>query len=336
MITVELDIFSGNPNPVWTLTKQEEKELIDRVIAEPYLTAPPKVAGGLGYRGYTISTSEDTARILSARGLPQKFYLSGKESNDAGIALLKTIGADNKVPDDVLQVAKETILETNALWSRYWEDIAQSGKAVIAPSPTPVVYEANEQLLLPEYPEPSVMPYPRDMETIEANPAEPVSGPSAPPESAFACGSIANFSNTNFSFWNNSYSISRNNCYNYASAYRSHTFAQPGRKTGHKWTSLAACGNYAGSVGTGASWDGYQTVCWPYFEVYGALVIWPNYDFHWYRYNTGGRWGHKPGGTAARNYDNSGNLITNPQTCNRGGYTQFCGYRYFPYGWTVN
>jgi hypothetical protein len=39
-------------------------------------------------------------------------------------------------------------------------------------------------------------------------------------------------------------------------------------------------------------------------------------------------WSHKPGGTAARNTDNSGRVITNPETCNRGPYTQFCGYFY--------
>ena len=59
---------------------------------------------------------------------------------------------------------------------------------------------------------------------------------------------------------------------------------------------------------------------------YVALVIWPNVDYHWYRQDNVGCWSHKPGKTAARNTDNSGNRITDPRTCNRGGYTQFCGY----------
>jgi hypothetical protein len=64
-----------------------------------------------------------------------------------------------------------------------------------------------------------------------------------------------------------------------------------------------------------------------------ALVIAPGIDYHWYRKQTGGFWGHKPGGTAARNYDNSGVLVTDPQTCDRGAgtylnYTDFCGYFY--------
>jgi len=59
-----------------------------------------------------------------------------------------------------------------------------------------------------------------------------------------------------------------------------------------------------------------------------ALVIDPGSDYHWYRHQRGGFWGHKPGNTAARNTDNSNVIITNPETCDRGGYTDFCGYFY--------
>jgi hypothetical protein len=37
-------------------------------------------------------------------------------------------------------------------------------------------------------------------------------------------------------------------------------------------------------------------------------------------------WTHKPGQTAATNLDNSGNVITDPRTANRGVYTDFCGF----------
>jgi hypothetical protein len=57
-----------------------------------------------------------------------------------------------------------------------------------------------------------------------------------------------------------------------------------------------------------------------------ALVIDPGTDYHWYRKDKNGKWTHKPGGTAATNLDNSGNPITDPETANRGGYTDFCGY----------
>jgi hypothetical protein len=51
-------------------------------------------------------------------------------------------------------------------------------------------------------------------------------------------------------------------------------------------------------------------------------------DFHWYRKQKEGFWGHKPGATAARNVDNSNHVILNPQTCDRGPYTIFCEYFY--------
>jgi hypothetical protein len=39
-----------------------------------------------------------------------------------------------------------------------------------------------------------------------------------------------------------------------------------------------------------------------------------------------GLWRHKPDQTAARNTDNSNRVIVNPETCDRGPYTHFCGY----------
>jgi hypothetical protein len=62
-----------------------------------------------------------------------------------------------------------------------------------------------------------------------------------------------------------------------------------------------------------------------------ALVVAPGpgfVDYHWYRKMKEGFWGHKPGGTAVRNLDNSGNIISDPASCDRGPYTHFCGYFY--------
>ena len=57
-----------------------------------------------------------------------------------------------------------------------------------------------------------------------------------------------------------------------------------------------------------------------------ALVVWPGRDYHWYRCHQERYWGHKPGQTAARNTDNSNRVISNPETCDRGPYTNFCGW----------
>ena len=131
----------------------------------------------------------------------------------------------------------------------------------------------------------------------------------------------------NPAFWNTPARQPTNNCYNYANDQATNTFAQPGRATGHMYTALNcpsvragatsdglhACPNFHGTLGPGHGW-------------YVALVIWPNVDYHWYRQDKVGCWSHKPGGTPARNTDNSGKPITDPRTCNRGNYTVFCTY----------
>jgi hypothetical protein len=133
-------------------------------------------------------------------------------------------------------------------------------------------------------------------------------------------------------FWNdNATTRANNNCYNYAGNWRTNTFAQPGRGCGNVWKSITAA-----EVTRAALCDGMHRRydCFPDSEKprnLVALVIAPGpafNDYHWYRYQQGGFWGHKPGGTAARNVDNSNRVITNPETADRDGYTQFAGYFY--------
>ena len=59
-----------------------------------------------------------------------------------------------------------------------------------------------------------------------------------------------------------------------------------------------------------------------------ALVIYPYEDYHWYRQDSDGFWSHKLGANAVKRTDESGNLIIDPQTADRGPYTQFIGYFY--------
>lgn len=312
MITVELDIFSGNPNPRWTLTPKEENELIARVMAEPSLTSPPKSAGGLGYRGFTISTDNEAKRTLEKSGLPSRFYIESKENVDAELALINSTKAEKMTADEVRQVALDSIKKTNQVWSEYWKT-----------HPTNESF-ASDRISSEGYEPSDLKP---DIPLDTAPPAE---------NAVSACGPVLVSSDTDFSFWNDAYSITRNNCYNFASGYRSHTFAQPGRKSGVALTSLANCGSSVGSVSYCASFDGFSTTCYTGNQFYACLVLWANNDFHWYRLCANSHWCHKPGGTAARNYDDSGFLIADPATCNRGPYTLVCSYRYFPYGWTVN
>ncbi|MCP3137654.1 hypothetical protein [Pyxidicoccus xibeiensis] len=265
MVTVELDIFSGRPNPKWTLSEREVRQLAERIRADPSLLLPLDAdTGGLGYRGFVLR-AEDTGAVDDWKrlGLPSTVRLGGRfqpEAAESAAFLLHTAESarlDLKDPGPVLGAAEQTIIETMDL-----------------------------QGLAPSY-----------------------------------CYPAALSSDTDFTFWNGASYMRYNNCYNFASNYRSNTFAQPGRAAGQMYTAID-CTN----VGAAALRDGWLTTCRSDANYNVCLVIWPGYDYHWYRFCANNHWCHKPGQTAARNTDNSNQLITNPETCNRGGYTIFCGY----------
>lgn len=58
-IRVELDVFSGRPNPSWMLSS-EEARAIRRLLVEAEArplpaSAPPRAEPGLGYRGFRLA-----------------------------------------------------------------------------------------------------------------------------------------------------------------------------------------------------------------------------------------------------------------------------------------
>lgn len=133
------------------------------------------------------------------------------------------------------------------------------------------------------------------------------------------------------SVWNASPNVRQNNnCYNYGCDIQTNSYAQPGyAATGQLLTSCDCP-----TVTTAAKADGLKTVsnekgcgCSDCHHLV-ALVIKPtgSKDYHWYRRDRDGKWSHKMATSAATNLDNSGNIITDPKTANRGLYTVFCGY----------
>ncbi len=123
-----------------------------------------------------------------------------------------------------------------------------------------------------------------------------------------------------------------NNCYNYASDYRSDTYAQPGQAAGAMYGALTCA-----SVRPAAQKD--QLIDDPDADNrcpdeghLVALVIWPGNDFHWYRKGQNGLWSHKPGSTPVTNVDNSGQAIPDPRTADRGPYTDFCTFMVVMHG----
>lgn len=276
MLQVELDIFSGRPNPKWILSPKEEKELLSRIHDDPKVMLPTAATNGrLGYRGHVVTAlSEDPSRKL-----PSQFRIGGHPGSerDLNLWLLDTSEKADTEVDDYLREVAAGIIRKDEL-------------------------------------------EPRQVPQVDAFPTK---------GALAACASNYLTSSTDFTFWNGASYIQVNNCYNYASNYRSNTFAQPGRQTGYTIPFNPTCAN----VRTGVISDGWSDTCQASNNLTIALVIWPatssfRGDFHFYRLCINGRWCHKPGMTAARNTDNSGNLITNPQTADRGGYTSFCEYFY--------
>jgi len=129
--------------------------------------------------------------------------------------------------------------------------------------------------------------------------------------------------------WNSDSNIrTNNNCYNYANNKVTNTFAQPGRGTGQIFGSLAGRDVAAAAVRDGleglANPNAPQMT--PVDGHFVALVIWPGNDYHWYRLDDLAQWSHKPGQTAARDYDNAGQPIADPKSCDRGPYTEFVAF----------
>jgi hypothetical protein len=134
-------------------------------------------------------------------------------------------------------------------------------------------------------------------------------------------------------WWNDGGQVQwNNNCYNYGTNYRSDTYAQPGQAAGAIYASITCADVRAGAVadkliavprhGNRCPKEGHLV----------ALVVGPGWDFHWYRRGRNGYWTHKPGGTQATDRDNSGNLIPDPRTADRGGYTDFCTFMIVMHG----
>ncbi len=295
MLQVTADVFSGRPNPSWTVTNEKEVRAVLKEIARnrELITDAAPTDAGLGFRGVMVAPlSDDLAQDFE---VPASTYIalgaggsaaSGVDIAERLISLIPSAaqsadaGAEAMALDESLQ---SFLMEQIALTSRTSELDGMIAAAV----DQEVAAEAA-----------------RAMCYYDTSPYNP-------------------------GFWNNDATIrSRNNCYNYASNKRTNTFAQPGRGCGHMYTALTCA-----EVTRAALCDGLHRRynCFPdaeYPRYLVAMVVAPGADFHWYRLMREGFWAHKPGGTAVRNVDNCGRVIMNPETCCRGMYTQFCGYFY--------
>ncbi len=314
MVRVTIDIFSGRPNPVWILDEPLAKEVLRQISAEPGVISPAdQDRGVLGFRGLLLE-------IEGEDKLPWRIRLAGgfskQESRGLEIAehLIASLGRATVLPahGEADRKAFEG-LDLETLVRQELNNVPLDGAAapvdLSSPSPTAPVEKAANQL---------------------GGNNDVIYGWTTYTQGA--C--LYEASGFNPTYWNASNVRPYNNCYNYATNRRTDTFAQPGRATG-AGTSIMQCSTVAnGAVSDNNLADPNCGASHLAPRDRMALVIWPNYDYHWYRRHNGSGnnefWGHKPGSTAARNTDNSGWVIYNPETANRGGYTVFCGYFYSP------
>lgn len=275
MYEIELDVFSGRPNPRWVLTPSEASEFTQRIRDGVTPVMPvEESSGSLGYRGFVVRAWGADAESLGGKGRAIAFRVRsghGDAAHDLSTEqfLLQGLGGPNALTDDEAAAVSEQVM---------W-DLAQHG-------------DADRAGLLA------------------------------------AC-SLYYTSWDDFAFWNGTRKPD-NNCYNYAANYASNTFAQPGRQGGQIFGALTVS-----SIKAAMQRDGWVLSC-ETGNLRVALVIWPGVDYHFYRKNLNdagaSRWCHKPGQTNARNKDNSGNYITNPENCDRGPYTTWGGGHVFSNG----
>ncbi|HXO69570.1 MAG TPA: hypothetical protein VN838_11455 [Bradyrhizobium sp.] len=310
MLEVELDIFSGVPNPTWILSPRQEATLTERLRADRKQISSATEPGtqlGLGYRGLIvrrIKTDDgpwDKASAATRAPFPNEFRLGIEASKKESIAdwLIGTAGPQGaELKDAVREVASKGVILVPQLRG----PVDPKGK--VDPNRIPKAEVAADT------------PYDPKAEHHET---------------WWACPS--NLFSANASFFNDPAHVTKNNCYCFASNHMPDIrYARPGRRGGHPANALTC-----GACIDGLRADGWKDGCEPNVLTI-VMVIWPDNDYHFYRLVTGGPnwwWGHKPGGTPAKYTDDCGHSIYQlngqgyaPNNICRGPYSDFCGYFY--------
>lgn len=300
-LTLTIDIFSGRPNPVLELSDSAAKKLVSQLSFSNLKRKTEKTIpfpSVLGFRGFIL---EQKGRAFS-KDLPAWLHITHEtvyspthwaKSND--LSLLQSFVSDNLRSFKGLEGIKGFREGFNKQFGDFMDICPPWRKRYKELLPGLL----DDYIRIPKFPSPC---YCAPVPDLEA--------------------------------WNTDSNIqNRNNCYNYASNYRSDTYGQPGQAAGSKWNDLSACSVPAGNISAkaGAIADGLIDIpannnkcVSPGHTV--ALVVSPGWDYHWYRKGRNGNWSHKMGGTPATILDNSGNPITDPRTANRGSYTDFCTF----------
>jgi hypothetical protein len=295
-LRITIDIFSGRPNPVVTVTGPEERELLERLglsrkgsAAARRGKAPPLPQSTLGYRGLVIEAIGSPKQSRgAATELPSRYHVAN------GFVHGPRGATPTRDPLFEEFVCGSTGPFRVAGLDRHFFDIC-AGEI-----------ERFREIVV-KWPW-KRWPWPLRHSCACAPLWEPL-------------------------WWNDSGQVQfNNNCYNYGTNYRSDTYAQPGLANGAMYNAITCPQVRAGAVADALIASPAANNKCPKEGHLVALVVGPNWDFHWYRKGRNGYWTHKPGGTQATQVDNSGNLIPDPRTADRGNYTDFCTFMVVMHG----
>src|SRR5258708_39526519 len=75
---VELDAFSGRPNPKWTLSEELSSRLLGQIASLPEAKDAPQLPD-LGFRGFLLRSGDSSMRVFGGRVViesarPKKIY----------------------------------------------------------------------------------------------------------------------------------------------------------------------------------------------------------------------------------------------------------------------
>jgi hypothetical protein len=315
MLEAEIDVFSGMPNPTFELSEKQEAELLERIVADASQMSPvtdPTANFGLGYRGIVIRQVKSDGGPWSTATLPR----------DVSIAR-ELVARPGALPIEFRLSRPATRASAGESTGDWLLKVAERKALTISD-------EVREELqrgvrVLPDRPKPDENPPEQESLYAAAATEEAVAAPRG--ATWWACNSP--FYAVNHEVFNRPEYVGRNNCYCFASNVLANIrYALPGKRGGRPAT-IMSCGNVVDGLRADGWIDGCQSN-----TLTIAMVIWPGQDYHFYRVVTGGTdwwWEHKPGGTPARWWDESGqNLFRGlaPINCNRGNYIHFCGFFY--------
>lgn len=312
MLKATIDIFSGRPDPQLSLSGPEARTILrDLALNRQAVGHTPPPHNPLGYYATHIEITDPNAR--REFGLPEAFSIACHTAPDHGKGM--------EVLERLLHHAPPNFGYGHHVHKHHPAVMGPTGGSDLRPMIKRLAAHRPFPLHALHLQGPALPP---PFQSVGAAAVKPAPSPSAKFTSC-----PCEWPAYDPAFWNNAAYIRRNNCYAYATNHRTNTFPQPGRASGRTATTMSASVVSAAAKADGAHDAGncFDGRFAPRLLV--ALVIWPGVDYHWYRFH-GSFWGHKPGGTAARNVDNASRLILDPRTANRGGYSVFAGFMLIP------